>query len=441
VGGLRDCKEGGVVDAAAQYPKAFAFCASHPGSVLLVFDLQTLVKNAGIYRSLKDCFPALKANGSMVVLVAPVWSLPAELAHDLPVLQFALPTREELGAALGVVVKSLGDKAGEFDAAALLDAGAGLTLQEAENSFALARIESGRLDPAMVEREKMRLVRSSGFLEVSQAADPADVGGLQALKDYITQEVIPSKGDDKLRVRGLLLVGVPGTGKSLASRAAGSLLGWPVVRLDFGALKAGLVGQSESNLRGALKLADAIAPCVLWIDEIEKGVGGFASSAQSDGGTTLAMVGALLVWMAEHTSAVIVVATCNDYRKLPAELTRAGRFDERFFVDLPSGAERFEIADVHLRKYADMLNHALCSLIADISDGWTGAEIEQLIKSAARRGGKAITPDLIPLCARDIKPISRVRADEITALRDWARESLRIANTVEVQAEGRKVTI
>lgn len=441
IGGLRDCRTAEVVNKAAQFPQAFSHAAANPGVVLVVYDFQHVIRNPGAYRALKDCFPALKDVGSLVVLVAPAWALPAELAHDVPVLQFDLPTREHLSRALQVVAEGAGVTVS--NEAGLLDAAAGLSLMEAENAFALSLVQDKALIPLTVEREKMRLVRSSGYLEVSPAADPASVGGLDGLKDYIAGEVLPCKGNDLLRVRGVLLVGVPGTGKSLASRAAGAMLGWPVVRMDVGALKGSLVGQSEGNMRAALKLADAIAPCVLWLDEIEKGVGGHASSAQSDGGTTLGMIGQLLTWLQEHQSPVLVVATCNDYSKLPAELTRAGRFDERFFVDLPSADERAEIAAVHLRKYY-RADDELAVVAAGCSKAWTGAEIEQLIKSAARRSmGRDMLPADLQAAAADIRPISQVKEAEITALRDWAKGTLRPANSpvTAKAAAGRRVEV
>ena len=430
---LRDAREGGVVDPACPYPKAFQHVAQREDHVLVVFDFQHVVQNPAAYRALKQCFSALKARGSIVVLVAPAWKLPPELEHDVPVLQWRLPTREELRQALDLVAEAAGVQVPEEEVGALLDAASGLTLQEAENTFALSLAERAKFDARLIEREKMRLVRQSGYLEVWPPVPPEEVGGLGGLKDYFIHEVVPAKDDPLLAVRGILLVGVPGTGKSLSAKAAGALLGWPVLRLDISSLKGSLVGQSEQNMRNALKVADAVAPCVLWLDEIEKGVGGYASSAHTDSGTTLGMVGILLTWMQEHTSPVLVVATCNDYQKLPPELTRAGRFDERFFVDLPSLPERREIAAVHLRKYGCWENvpdpEALTDHIAHITQDWTGAEIEQLVKSAARRTRRTPTPDVIEACAREIKPISRVRAQEIEELRRWARESLRLANT------------
>jgi hypothetical protein len=430
VGGLKSVSENKVIDARAAYPQAWGYACDHPGCICVAYDFQHVIRNAGAYRPLKDSLGVLKAlrPSSMIVLVSPAWAISDELKHEIPVLQFGLPTRAELGEALKVVADGASVKVGEADP--LLDAAAGLSLGEAENAFALSLVQDKRLNPLTVEGEKMRLVRSSGFLEVSAPAPADSVGGLQNLKDYVSGQIIPSMHDDVLRVKGLMLVGVPGTGKSLAARAMGSMLGWPVVRMDVASLKAGIVGASESNLRQALKLVDAIAPCVLWCDEIEKAVGGYASSAQTDSGVTLGMVGQLLNWLQEHTSAVITVMTCNDFAKLPPELSRAGRIDEMFFVDLPSASERAEIARVHLNRYADKPN-GQCDVVAKISEGWTGAEIEQCIKVAARATSRAITDESLQAAAATIRPISRVRGDEIKALREWAKDRLRIANTVD----------
>jgi hypothetical protein len=426
VGGLRDARTRATIDERAQYPQAFARAAGQDDALLLVLDYQHVIRNAGAYRQLRQAFPALKARGSMVVLLAPSWAMPEELRHDIPVLQASLPARAELGASLRVCAESAGVQVA--DPAPILDSASGLTLAEAENSFALAYAESGSFDAARVLTEKLKLVRQSGQLEIALPAASADLGGLGGLRDYISGEVIPSMRDDALRVRGLLLVGVPGTGKSLAARVAGSLLGWPVLRCDMASLKGSLVGQSEGNMRAALKLAEAVSPCVLYMDEVEKAVGGYASSAQTDSGVTLGMVGALLTWLQEHQSPILTIATCNDYAKLPAELTRAGRFDERFFVDLPSAAERDEIAEIHLRRFG-CAGNGFAGDIAGLSDQWTGAEIEQLVKSAARMTGRHITGEALRAAAASIKPISRVRAGEIAQLREWGRAQLRIANT------------
>jgi hypothetical protein len=439
-GGLRDARTGmAILEAGMGYPQALAKLATSDDTILVVLDYRHIISNAGAYRGLRLVFPALKARGSMVVLVGPSWNLPPEIEHDCPVIHAPLPTREELAGALLTVVQDANLSAPTAEATqAILDAASGLTLGQAESAMSLSYAESGNVLSDRVLVEKLKLIKQSGKLELAMPVLSTDLGGLGALRAYINDELIPSLRDPVLAVRGILMVGVPGTGKSLASRVLGSLVNWPVLRCDIASLKGSLVGQSEANMRAALQLAEAVSPCVLFLDEIEKAVGGYASSAQSDSGVTLGMVGLLLGWLQEHKAQVITVATCNDYAKLPAELTRAGRFDERFFVDLPSPVEREQIAEIHLEKLIGETSYA--AIVATLSDGWTGAEIEQLCKSAARRGLRRLSDDLVRNCAADIKPLSRVRAAEIASLREWGRGQLRIANTPEIEIKiGRKL--
>lgn len=434
-GGLRDARTGATVEN-AQYPQAIVKAANQQDTILILLDYQHVIRNASGYRQLRLAFPALKANGSIVILLAPSWQLPEEIKHDVPVIESSLPSRQELAASLKVCSESV--EASITDEKPILDSASGLTLAEAENAFALAYAEKKSFDPARILQEKLKLVRQSGQLEIALPADSADLGGLQGLREYVEAEVIPSLRDESLRVRGMLLLGIPGTGKSLFARVMGSLLQWPVLRCDMSSLKGSLVGQSEGNMRAALKLAEAVSPCILYMDEIEKAVAGHQSSGQTDSGVSSGMLGILLTWLQEHKSPIIVIATCNRYETLPAELTRAGRIDERWFVDLPTKSERQEIAAIHLRKFG-VETDGRAEVIADLSDGWTGAEIEQLVKSAARRHERKPTAEQLTAVSKEIKPISKVRADEIQKLRDWGKAQLRIANTQELQATGRKV--
>lgn len=393
---------------------------------LVVLDYQHIIKNALAYRTLLETLPICKRRGNMIVLLSPSWTLPAELSHEIPVLQDELPTEEELTGPLDTVLESIDKKSlPEDQRHALLSAARGLTLNEAENALALSAIDG--LKSESVENEKLRLVKSR-CMSVEKPRSMDELGGLGRLKDYIENEVLPVRDDEQLRVRGMILVGVPGTGKSLAARVIAALMKWPLVRLDIAAAKGSLVGESEATLRHALSIIDAISPAVLWIDEVEKAVGGYQSSASTDGGTTLGMVGALLTWLQEHTSPVLVVATCNDFHKLPPELSRAGRMDERWFLDLPPASEREEIAGIHLRKLGVEVD-GLPKKIAEIAEDFTGAEIEQLVKSTARRTGRKITAPALQAAAKAIVPISK--SNNIKELREWASGHLRRANDDE----------
>ena len=426
VGGIIDEKRGTFYDAQANYAKAFKYISTLEESILVVYDFQHMVAAPTSYRPMIQHMDLIKSKGSMVILVAPIWKLPEELKHDIPVIRIDLPTAEELEAPLNVVLEATGKH--PQNQAELCSAARGLTLAQAENVFALSAGED--FSRTLVEREKMRLVRSE-YMSVESPRDISLLAGLGQLKSYILEEVLTSRDDEQLMVKGIALVGVPGTGKSLSARVISAILGWPLVRFDISAAKGSLVGQSESNIRKALATADAIAPCVLWLDEIEKAVGGHSSSANTDGGTTLAMVGTLLTWMQEHKSPVTVVATCNDYAKLPAEMTRAGRFDEKFFLDLPSRHEREEIAKIHLNLLG--CKDGFADVIADTCDEWTGAEIEQLIKSAARQSKRELSFELLGKCKEQIIPISKTAS--IKALREWASTNLRRANDLEETPE------
>lgn len=424
-GGLRDLKAESVIDPKAGYPQAFAFTAKQNRAILIALDFEAVIKNPGAYRGLKDCFPQLKANQSIIIMIAPSWVLPAHLQKEVPVLPWELPNRSQLEAAVEVITSAVDIP--QFNLESILDSASGLTLVEAENAMALSCVRDKALLPSTLQAEKMSQIKRGGLLEVSEPASPDSIGGLGVLRSYITNRIVPNQADPVKRVKGLLLLGMPGTGKSLASRVLGAITGLPIVRMDVGRLKGSLVGQSEQNMRAALMQVDAVAPCILWIDEIEKSVGGHASSAQSDGGSTLGMIGQLLCWMADQTSCC-VIATCNDFQKLPAELTRAGRFDKAFFVDLPSLSERVEIAAIHCKRYG-LPEGDIDRLIANHTEGYTGAEIEQVCKEIARGAGwrEAIA---------EVKPISRVRHAEMQALREWARDTLVTANTPEANLSG-----
>ena len=429
MGGITNARDGSAIDEKAAYPAAFARCSGRENNVLIVLDFQHIIKNAGAYRTLRDALPLVKSRGALIVLIAPSWTLPAELEHDMPVINDALPSRDEINAALEVCKAAT--NATVENSAALLDAASGLTIAEAENAFALAYAVDGTFNPLLVSDEKMKRVRQSGLVEISKPADISELGGLGELQRCIREEIIPSMADREIAASGMILDGVPGTGKSLSARIISGMLGWPCLRVDIARLKGSLVGQSESNIISVFKLARAIAPVVLFFDELEKGVGGFASSAQSDSGVTLGMVGTILTQLQEirdNNEKIFVIATTNDYQKLPAELTR--RLEIKFFVDLPSREEREEIAAKKLAKFCNgFVKESYASDIADMSEKWTGAEIEDLVRSAARRSRRNITLDVLKAAAADIKPIALVRSEEISKLREWGHANLRLANT------------
>lgn len=424
----------------SSYGNALTEALKRKPGALVMMDFQHIIRNAGAYRQLLTAMDVAKATGVMFILAAPAWNLPDELRHHIPVIQMALPSSEEIAALIdplaaawdrsnpGNKVRRSAEREGELCSAAL-----GLTTAEAENALALC-LTDGTFRREVVEREKMRLVKSQ-CLSVERPVSEIEFAGYGQLKEYIATEVAPSKDDPDLRVRGILLVGVPGSGKSLACRVTASMLGWPLVRLDIAAAKGSLVGQTEANIRAAFRVIRAIGNCVVWIDEIEKGIGGYASSAQTDSGVTLGLVGALLTELAEQKDA-IYVATANQFEKLPSELTRAGRFDERFFLDLPSVQERVSIAKIHLGRFG--ASAALAESAKTLCVDWTGAEIEQMIKSAARRTQRKITPESLSEAASKIVPIARYQ--NIEEMRKWAKGRLRPANDADASQFSGKLT-
>jgi SpoVK/Ycf46/Vps4 family AAA+-type ATPase len=276
-----------------------------------------------------------------------------------------------------------------------------------------------------------------------QPEDLPEVGGLDLLRSYLNRR--RRAFSDEARAygtpmpKGLLLVGVPGTGKSLACKTLAKLWKLPLIRIDVGALMGSLVGQSEANVRQALAIAESAAPCIVWLDELEKGLSGLQSSGASDGGTTARVFGTFLTWMQERTSPVYVVATSNDIQALPAELLRAGRFDDIVFVDLPNPIEREEIWRIHLGRVSrDAEAFDVRALVA-ASEGYTGAEIEASIGEALYAGfdeGREIeTADLIEAIKGRV-PLTVTMSEQIDALRAWAARRAKPASSKAGQGRG-----
>jgi SpoVK/Ycf46/Vps4 family AAA+-type ATPase len=262
-----------------------------------------------------------------------------------------------------------------------------------------------------------------------------DVGGLSNLKDWLVKR---GRGFDKgakdfglTYPRGILLLGIPGTGKSLTAKAIGNEWHFPLLRLDMGKIFGGIVGESEKNIREALNIAEAIAPSILWIDEIEKGMSGISSSGNTDGGTTARVLGTFLTWMQEKTKPVFVVATANDISQLPPELLRKGRVDEIFFVDLPTEKEREEIIKIHLTKKNRKPEKFKIQELAKQSKGFSGAELEEVVKEAlfqAYDEEKEITDGHISAAIDKTFPLSRTMHETIEKMRKWAESRAVLAS-------------
>ena len=419
-------------------------------AIVLLKDFHLFIEdnNPVLVRQVKETLRVGKAKGKTLIVLACRLALPAELEREFVALEFALPDKAALAVVLENIARSADLPLAEGEQRELLlDAATGLTTLEAENAFALSVVEAKQLDPVIVAREKASEVKKSGLLEILRNVPTLEnIGGLEQLKAWLVQRKDAFGADAKTyglpMPKGLLIVGIPGTGKSLTAKATAAVLQRPLLKLDAGRLFASLVGQSESNLRSAIATAEAIAPCVLWIDELEKAFAGAKSSGSTDGGTSSRVFGSFLNWMQDRTSAVFVVATANDVSALPPELLRKGRFDELFFVDLPSQQEREAIWRIQIRKYARRHDTFDVHQLAKATDGLTGAEIEQLFIDAlyASFADRQEPTDLtIAMQLTELTPLSKLMADDIAALRKWSKGRARLAASPKAEPTLRRI--
>jgi hypothetical protein len=416
---------------AARNPMAALACLDplppEQGALLVLRDFHRYCEDAGVCRRLRNLAASLRQAPRTLVITAPDWSIPRELEDSITLLDLPLPAAEEIRRLLSTIANASGQPLAPGVCEQLTAACHGLSEQRVRQLAARALARRGQLgeaDLAEVLEEKRQAIAKSELLEYCPSeATPADIGGLAALKHWLEQRHM-AFSEEAMRYglplpRGVLLVGPQGTGKSLTAKAIAHSWSMPLLRLDVGRLFAGLVGASEARTRDMIQRAEAMAPCVLWIDEIDKGFGG---DARSDGGTSQRVLGTVLTWMAEKTSAVFVVATANGVDKLPAELLRKGRFDEIFLLDLPSAEERRAILDLQLRRRRP--DHSIpLEVLVDRTAGFSGAELEQTVIEAMhlafaehREFGEA---DLIA-AASQVVPLSRTAKEQLEALQIWA---------------------
>jgi AAA+ superfamily predicted ATPase len=390
-------------------------------------------KSPVVRRKVRNLAHELVYTGSSLVVTTPVRDVPRELNDDAVVLELPLPDADTLRAELDRMIASTGGIRTELTVhgmARLAQAALGLTSTQARRAFAKAIVRDQVLDDrdiGAVLAEKKAVIRSSQALEFTAPEEtPDDIGGLEALKRWLTLRE-RAFGDEAAAYglpapKGLALIGIPGTGKSLTAKMIGGMWQLPLLRLDVGAVFGSLVGESEERIRHALTLAETVAPCVLWIDELEKS---FAVGGGGDSGTSQRVLGTLLTWMQEKTKPVFVVATANDVTALPPEMLRRGRFDEVFFLDLPTEAERREILHVHLRKRRRDPGRFDTALLARLSDGCVGAELEQAIVDAMYRAfaeERDITTGDVAEAIGRLVPLSRSQRESIENLRAWLRD-------------------
>ena len=401
--------------------------------------------NYAVIRKLKEIALQLKNSLKTIVLVSPVLEIPMEMDKEVTVLNFPLPTRDDLAELLGKIiedVKQFKQVRIELDDAGrerLLRAALGLTLGEAENVFAKIIVKDTRLsgdDVNEVFAEKQQIIRKSGLLEYYDTKETfSNVGGLAVLKDWLQKRVVAFTDEARAfglpAPKGILMLGVQGCGKSLSAKAVSSLWQLPLLRFDMGRMFGSLVGSSEENVRRAIAVAESVAPAILWVDEIDKAFAGSQGSGVSDGGTTARVFGTFLTWLSEKTAPVFVVATANDISQLPPELLRKGRLDEIFFVDLPVVDERKEIFRIHLAKRDRKPEKFDVEALAACSENFSGAEIEQAIISAlydAFYAKHELLTQHILEALRQTVPLARTMDEQIGRLRNWAEGRARNAS-------------
>ena len=375
-------------------------------------------------------------NNTHAIILSSIYRLPAELEKYITVLQIPLPKRNELGELLDIVAKQSKVELKTNLRNRLIDAALGMTSMEADLAYCLASVKDGFDDksPFTVSSEKEQIIRKSGILDYFPKNESLkDVGGMENLKEWLKKRQLAYDKEARdwglKEPKGLLLLGVPGCGKSLIAKSIASSWNMPLLRLDVGKVFQGIVGSSEDNIRKAIATAEAVAPCVLWIDEIEKGLSGVQSSGATDGGVTSRIFSTILTWMQEKTAPVFVVATANNINQLPPELLRKGRFDEIFFVDLPSQKEKENIFSIHLQKNRQNVSSFALDILAQKAEGFNGAEIEECVKEAmftayVESQESNIAPKLQMIhildAIKNTVPLSKTMEKQITDLRKFA---------------------
>ena len=375
-------------------------------TLLVLPNFHRFLNSVEIVQTLFEQLIAGKQRRMFVIVLSPVIQIPLELERSFVIVEHALPTSDQLGQ---IATELLADHPDGLPTnrawMALLEAAAGLTRAEAEGAFALSLARHDELRPEVIWDLKGQTLKKQNLLTLHRSTEKfASLGGLNALKDFCRRALQPGRS---VKPRGALLLSPPGCGKSAFCRALGNEVGRPVLTLDIGALMGGLVGDTERNVRQALKIADAMSPCILFVDELEKGLSGVGGSG--DSGVSTRLFGTLLTWLADHQTDVFFIGTANDISRLPPEFTRAERLDALFFVDLPGSEERHLIWDLYRRQYDVAASQPLPN-----DTDWTGAEI----KSCCRLS--ALLDVSLSEAARNVVPVAQTAAEAVTKLRQWA---------------------
>ena len=405
-----------------------------------------------VVRHIKNLSQIFTTQNKTIVFLSSNYDIPADLDKYIHFVDWPLPEKTDIENKLKDLLtraskrKDLVEKFqveySNEDFELIVNSFRGLTLSECEQICAYCMIKYPKLMPDVISIQKKEIIRKSGLLEwISSDIDMESIGGLENLKQWLSKRKDAFSQDAidyglPSNPKGLMLVGIQGAGKSLFAKGISSFWNFPLIRLDMGKVFSGIVGSSEQNMRQVFKVVESVAPCILWCDEIDKGMSGGRSSGSTDGGTTARVLGSWLTWMQDRESPVFVVATANDVSHLPPELLRKGRFDEIFFVDLPSEYERKKIFEIHLAKRnRDVLKFDM-EMLAKSSSNFTGAEIESSIEAAMYEAFSdnkrdILTKDIL-LSLKNTVPISVTMKEQIDYLRRWASERARNASNSDI---------
>lgn len=413
--------------------QALEFIEKLPATAPALFvlrDFNRFLDDVAISRKLRNLSRLLKSQAKTLIILSAQLEIPSDLGELLTVMEFPLPDGDEIRTQVKALLSATQSQLSDRVQADLVRSCQGLSMERIQRVLARGIATHGTFqaeDIDLILEEKRQSIRQTQILDFYPAAEQiSDIGGLDNLKDWLLKR--GGAFSEQARQyglphpRGLLLVGIQGTGKSLTAKAIAHHWRLPLLRLDVGRLFAGLVGESESRTRQMIQLAEALAPCVLWIDEIDKAFAG--ADGRGDAGTTSRVFGTFITWLSEKTSPVFVVATANNIQALPPEMLRRGRFDEIFFVGLPSQPEREAIFSVHLNRLRphNLKAYALDRLAYETPD-FSGAEIEQTIVEAMHIGfsqDRDFTTDDILEAASQLVPLARTAQDQIEALQHWA---------------------
>ena len=406
--GISGQSESGSNDPLAAIRSINALATAGGTAVLVLQNFHRFLQSAEVVQALIRQIMSGKQNRTIVVILAPMVMIPVELEKLFVVIEHELPNREQLEA----IARGIATEAGELpdgpELERVLNAASGLTRMEAENAFSLSLVRQDRIRADTVWELKTQMLKKGGLVSLYRGTDDfTHLGGLSSLKAFCKQALAVAGSDPRKRARGVLLLSPPGCGKSQFCKALGKEVGRPVLILDVGSLMGSLVGQSEERTRQALKIIDAMEPCIVMIDEVEKAFAGLGSAG--DSGVASRMFGTFLSWLNDHDSDVFVVCTANDVSKLPPEFGRSERFDGIFFLDLPSRQEKDAIWSLYRDHYEIALNQSKPD-----DTNWTGAEIKSCCRLAAMLD--------LPLvqAAQNVVPVAVTAAESIGQLRGWA---------------------